>query len=148
MTVEAVKTALATVEAGITGVIRAEKDPPRTIASADMPLFLNFTGPATYAYNPIPGTKLIRETRVYFLRLYVMGTGQGAEYEAEVKAQPFFERVRAAFYANATLKAVSTVERARLIGDTGIQVLGYFGTEFLGVEWQLQVSELVQATCT
>ena len=133
------KAALAAVLATATGIVRAEAYAPRSIAAADLPCALVFTGPATYDdYGPDPNAR--RVTRTYTVRVYVTPIAGGLNGEAEAAVEPFFDAVRDVLAASPTLNR--TVLQARLLRDNGVQVFNYAGSDYLGCELQAQVIDI------
>ena len=112
-----------------------------------MPLFINFTGPASYDYVT-RGASFYNVTRDYLARLYVLPVGSGEVYQAEKLVKPLIAQWLLTMGAAARAKLLlDDVQRARLTGDTGVQVLGYFGQEFVGVEFAMSITTLERLTC-
>lgn len=141
-----VRNRLAEIQRGVTGVKRAYAFAPQSLPESDLPLFCTFTGPATIA--PL-GETLIEETRAWLMRLYVKPVQAGYDGEAEKAVDEFLLSVRAAFLSHPLLgngtkdSALSFVERAVWMGDSGIQVLPYAGQNYLGVEFRLNIVSIV-----
>jgi hypothetical protein len=134
---------LAAIESSITGVVKAKARLPRTITAADMPLFLNYIGPAQYDYQ---SSDLVFVTRTFRPTLYIMSTGQGIENEAQEKAEPFFTRVRDEFGGRPSLNSLKHIQDCTLVSDTSVVVLAYLGNEYLGIEWSLRIEYIAQRT--
>lgn len=136
MDISTIKTQLAQVQTGITGVKKVFATAPAKLNKVDLPAFVNFTGEASYraAGYGRPGVR-----RTFLMRLYVAPLAHGLAGEVESLAEPFFERVMAAFSAAPTLNGLEVL--ARLAGDGGLTVFEYAGVEYLGVEFRLEVEE-------
>jgi len=141
VSVETVKTALATLQAQITGVTIAYAAAPASLG-ADLPAFVNFAGAATEDWAALGSESVILERREYRMRLYVAPVQEGIPGEAEARCTPFFRRVFDYFAARPSLGGVVTVQRARIAGDGGVQQL-VFNDPFVGIEFRLQVEEYV-----
>jgi hypothetical protein len=137
--------------AGIEGVNRAYARGPISLPPSDLPIFVNFTGPASEDWR-ILGETLDQESRAYIMRLYVRPWLQGIDGEAEELCEPFFERVRDRFASRPGLGlgAIDTQLPgidAVLLGDSGVVGLRYpvgGGDMFIGIEFRLQVMEIVK----
>jgi hypothetical protein len=151
MTVETVKARLAVIQRTITDVKRAYVHMPLTdLPEPDMPLFGNFTGPATYDWITL-GSDEDLEARIYLMRLYVKKATQGIDGEAEKKCEPFFESVPRKFAARPSLGLGTAgsnlvgVQMATLLGDGGISIFNHpTGSQYIGIEWKLEVREYIQ----
>ncbi|HNT77559.1 MAG TPA: hypothetical protein PKH77_21295 [Anaerolineae bacterium] len=134
-----IKTALATVLAAITGVRRVYTTAPNSLPPSDLPAWVIYTGPATYAvrgYGIYDG-----ETRRYTLRLYVLPLQEGIPGEAEAACEPFFTRVRAALDPDNRLNQLVGILELTLLGDQGVSVLNLGGSAYLGIEFTLEVTQ-------
>lgn len=139
-TVAEVKAALAALLATVSGVQRAQAYAPRNITAADLPMALAFTGPAQYG-SVGADTDIDVPARTYVVRIYVTPTAAGVSGEAEQAVEPFLSSVPAAIAAKPTLNRV--VLRARVVSDTGCIVLRYQDQEYLGVEFRIEVTDVV-----
>lgn len=150
MTVAEVKAALANIEKTIPGVKRALASAPLSIPPGDLPLFINFAGPASVDWE-VAGAEYGVESRLYVARLYIKPVGQGIDGEAERIADPFFELVRDKFGSKPML-GLQTVETqqsgidAVFLGDQGLAEILYAGEAFIGIEFRLQVEALFGRT--
>lgn len=145
MSVATVKTRLASIQANIAGLNRAFAQAPNSINRADMPLFVNLTRQSQTDWQE--GSDLGRETRLYLMQLYVLPFGNGIPGEAERTCEPFFPLVRDTFAARPGLEGLLGVQQAVFLGDGGVAALRYpLSSEnlFWGIEFRLQVSELVE----
>lgn len=145
MSVVTVKSRLARIQAAIAGVRRAYAQAPLSLPDSDLPAFVNFTGAATHE-SRVGGADVDAETRQYLMRLYVRKSGQGIEGEAERLCEPYFDLVRDAFMARPGLEQLDHVQLARLLGDSGVSALSYAGEMYIGIEFRLQVMELLSVT--
>lgn len=141
-TLTAIKTRLAELQRTVVGVMRAYTDAPSSLPHADLPIFLNFIGPATYA--PL-GETLAEETRTFIMRLYVKPIQSGFDGEAEAAVTEYLAAARDVFIAHPKLgkgilgSALDFVERADFLGDNGVSVLPYAGETFIGAEFRINV---------
>lgn len=144
MNVAAVKTRLAAIQEAIPGVLVAYAQGPLSLAGANMPCFVNLTRQATVDWEQ--GSDLEIETRLYAMQLYVMSFGQGIPGEAERKCEPFFPLIRDTFAARPGLENLPGVQKATFLGDSGVIIMSYplQGERYFGVEFRLQVSEIVE----
>lgn len=162
MDIAAVKDQLALIEAGrpfvnpvpavvgIAGVKRAYAHAPSQIPDADFPLFVNYAG-ATMEFVSLGGD-YYREKRVFLARLYVARAQQGIDGEAEAKVEPFFELGQQQFLAHSSLGTgneddlIPGISSLEYMGDGGTQILVYQQEQFIGIEFRLAVTAIVEAT--
>lgn len=137
-TITATKTAIGTLLSGVTGIKRVYTTAPNSIAPADLPAAVIYTGPSVYVER---GYNTRGETRRYAVRIYVLSFQQGVSGEAESLCEPFLLAVRAAFVDGGRLSRLSGVLEARLTGDQGISVLVLGGVSYLGIEFALEVTQ-------
>lgn len=151
MSVASIKTRLTAIQEAISGVKRAYAQPPLSLPPSDLPVFVNFTGAATHDWR-VMGSDTDSETRAYVMRLYVAPYQEGIPGEGERLCEPFFVSVRDAFAARPGLSDPIThahatgVLGAALLGDSGVAVLNYNGVQYVGIEFRLQVVELVEVS--
>lgn len=137
---------LADIQKMVTGVKRAYVYAPQALADSDLPAFCTFVGSA--AMNAL-GETLAEETRTWLMRLYVKPILQGIDGEAEKAVEPFLASVRNTFLSHPLLgkgtkdSVLPYIEKAAWLGDSGIQVLGYAGQNYLGVEFRLAITMIV-----
>lgn len=130
---------MAELEEQILGIRRAFVDPPRSVASADLPCFLNFVGPATFDVVP---DDVCTEQGEYTALLFVAPAQSGAPGEASAACRPWLDTVRDFFAARPTL------DNARYVLDGGLVRRGkprsydVAGTAYLGVEFVLSFIEM------
>lgn len=119
---------------------------PRAIQDAQLPVVLIETGAAQYdivSYSE----EMVAENRVYRLRLYVFKATLGTPGLSEETVRPYIDVIRDYFLARPGLELDTDVPpkgivaRAVLQSDTGVVVLQY-GEPFVGVEFQLSVTEI------
>lgn len=147
MSITTIKERLAEIQAEIEGVKRAYANGPKTLPVADLPCFVNFTGPATDDWRSL-GADYDQESRLYIMRLYVAPAQQGIDGQAEAACEPFFPLVRDLFASRPGLGTGSVDTQlagveAIYLGDQGVSILLYAGVEYVGLECRLQVTELV-----
>ena len=143
MSVSTVKARLAEIEEEIAGINQAYAQAPLSLPASDLPAFVNFAGQSTHDWR-IAGSDTDSETRLYLLRLYVAPLSTGQPGEIERLCEPFLTSVRDAFAARPSLGRLTSVQMAVFLGDGGPAVLLYGGTRYVGVEFKLQVMELVR----
>lgn len=145
-TMDQIRQRLADIQAAVSGVKRAYTRAPQALADSDLPAFCTFAGPATVA---ILSEGLAEETRTWLMRLYVKPILSGIDGEAEKAVEPFLLSVRNAFLAHPLLgngtkdSALPFVEKAVWLGDSGVQVIGFAGQQYLGVEYRLNLTMVV-----
>lgn len=151
-TVTAVKERLAEIQETITGVKRAYANGPKMLPSSDLPIFVNFTGPASTDFNSL-GADDGEEARTYIMRLYVAPTQQGISGEAEAACEPYFERVRDKFASRPGLGMtleidgpLAGIQMATFLGDNGVVVMSYAGQEYIGIEFRILVESVFGVT--
>ncbi|HMW87555.1 MAG TPA: hypothetical protein PKD65_16140 [Nitrospira sp.] len=159
MNIDAIKDRLALLEAGgvdsesqpvagITNIKRAYAQGPASLPESDMPLFVNFTGP-TLSFQNIGGI-FYREKRQFNCRLYVAPVQKGIDGEAERKVEPFIEPCMRQFLKHASLgdgeaaDLIAGIFTFTYLGDTGITVLNYANTPYLGVEFRVAVEAVIE----
>lgn len=141
-----VKSRLAELERMIVGVKRAYTEAPASLPHADLPIFLNFTGPATY--TPM-GETLAEETRTFVMKLYVKPIQQGVDGEAEAAVTEYLSAARDVFIAHPHLgngaagQVLDWIENAQYMGDSGIIVLPYANENFIGAEFRMNVTSVI-----
>lgn len=141
-----IKSRLAELERTIIGVKRAYTEAPAILPHADLPIFCNFVGPATY--TPL-GETLAEETRTFVMKLYVKPIQQGVDGEAESSCVEMLIPARDVFIAHPHLgngavgKTLNFVERAEYQGDSGILVLPYANETFIGAEFRMNITTVV-----
>lgn len=161
MNIEEVKDQLALIEAGreaaglvpavigIAGVNRAYAQAPAKLPDADMPLFMNFTG-ATMEFVSLGGD-FYREKRMFLARLYVARAQQGIDGEAERKVEPFLPLGMQQFLAHPSLgtgnedELIAGISALEYLGDGGVQMLLYQQEQFIGIEFRLAITAVVEA---
>lgn len=137
---------LVDIQKTVSGVKRAYVWAPQSLADSDLPAFCTFAGPAMI--TPIAET-LVEETRTWLMRLYVKPVLQGIDGEAEKDVEPYLTSVRNVFLSHPLLgkstkdSVLNWVEKATWLGDSGIQVLGFAGQNYLGVEFRLGLTVIV-----
>ena len=159
MSVDTVLSRLALLETHIpygTGYCNARDNAPRVIDEADMPLFINFPGPATYSESS-RGEDFYEETRQYNLRLYAKNFATGIEGEAEAMLRELIPATVVFFTARPSLGDLNlgiaslsglAGRGATLRDDTGLTRFAFDDPQkpILGVEFHLMVVEDVQIT--
>lgn len=161
MDIAAVKTQLALIEAGrdavglvpevvgIAGVKRAYEQAPSRLPDSDMPLFMNFTG-ATMEFVSLGGG-FYREKRMFIPRLFVARIQQGIDGEAERKVEPFLSLGMQQFLAHPSLgngnedELIVGISSLEYLGDGGVQVLVFQNEQFVGIEFRLAITAIVES---
>ena len=148
-----IKTRLTEIQAAITGVKKAFIDSPPSLAEADLPLFLNFTGPATTDYA-MYGDGEALQTRDYLMRMYVTPVQAGESGEAEKAVEALIPAIYGAFFARPGLSGTAMghtaplagIREATIISDTGVSVFTFAGAQYLGTEFKIRVNEEISFT--
>ena len=125
------------------GSLVAYDNVPYTINTADMPLFVNYTG--NLSDNTLEGDdefgREYAETRNHRLTLYIAPFGTGVEGEKWGLLAPFFDLVYAKFMGYPHLKNLAGVRDAKLIADTGMtQTVKFISQEYFGAQFTLRVT--------
>jgi len=161
MNIAAVKERLALIEAGgedsqhqpVTGIANVKKayaNGPASLPDADLPLFVNFVGPTRQVLNI--GGMFFRESRIFNCRLYVTPVQSGIDGEAEGRVEPFLDSGMQQFMAHQALgdgepaDLIEGIFKIEYTGDSGIQVMRYAGTDYLGVEFRVAVDAISEIT--
>ena len=151
-TVTAIKDRLAEIQEQITGVNRAYANGPKSLPGTDLPIFVNFTGPANTDLTGM-GSGSGEEARTILMRLYVSAAQQGIDGEAEARCEPFFERVRDKLAARPSLGLaledsgpMAGIMRASFLGDNGVVVMRYAGQDYIGIEFRIQIEAIFEVT--
>ncbi|MCX6057743.1 MAG: hypothetical protein NTW69_06300 [Chloroflexi bacterium] len=145
----AIKSRLAELERTVVGVKRAYTDAPSSLPHADLPIFLNFTGPATFTKI---GETLGEETRTFFARLYVKPILGGIDGEAEAAATEYLAAARDVLLSHPSMgksvagSPISFVERVEYLGDGGVMVMPFANENFVGSEFRVTITTIVPVT--
>lgn len=148
MSVTTTTTRIAAMWRNVEGITKAFTDIPRVLLPVELPAVVIFPGAATYDTDA-EGDNDVLETRVYQMNLYVEKAAFGTENQAQIKVNPFFDRVRDYFLArpgleldDATLPQ-DVVYTARITGDSGFQIFEYppGGDQYAAISFTLQVQE-------
>ena len=119
---------------------------PYTIASADMPLFVNFVG--NLSQSVVAGSddqaRDFNDTRNFVLTLYHSPYASGVEGEKMGLLTPYFPLVYNKFGSYPHLKMLGGILDAKLIGDSGMTVVTFAGNQYFGVKFTLQVISKVR----
>lgn len=133
---------------GIDGVKRAYAQGPASLPESDMPVFVNFTGP-TLEFTKI-GWYFLREKRQFNCRLYVSPIQGGIDGEAERKVEPFIEAGMRQFLAHLSFgdgnpdDLIEEVFVFDYLGDSGVATFAYAGAQYLGVEFRVAVTAILE----
>lgn len=118
------------------GINDAHPEVPLSLPA--IPAWMNFVGAGVYDRKP-HGNDLDVITRQFVMRLAVFPTTSGDSGEPEQKLKPWFETVRAYFDGYPTLNNLSAVRNAQIVGDSGPLKVTVAGTDYLGIDFRLQV---------
>ncbi len=142
---ESVCAALAALFDGQTAAVGADtvtlhghNPPPPKLDTAELPAVYAFTGQAVDSETQ-DGAEWAWEARTYAVQCAVMPLGQGTPEEREKRCRPILVAVKNRLRAYPHL-GVAGVQRARVLGDSGIVVLPEYGEAFIGFEVRVQVS--------
>lgn len=154
-TLSEIKTRLALIQPAISGVEQAYAEGPKALVPANMPLFVNLLGP-TQADHKALGAEANLRANTILMRLYVCPIQQGLDGEAERLVEPLIPLVWACFDARpglgtyglsiSDLVPLAGVRGAHILSDSGIRSLVYAGTPYLGVEFRLNVIQIVEVS--
>ena len=119
---------------------------PYTISSVDMPLFVNYAGPASQLVpaGSDAAAREFTEIRSYTMILYHSPFGSGTESEMASLLTPFFPLVYIQFGLYPKLKQLVGIVDARLTGDSGMTVVNFMSQQYFGVRFTLQVNSKVR----
>ncbi|MBU1747002.1 MAG: hypothetical protein KKA73_04885, partial [Chloroflexi bacterium] len=138
MSITAIMTRLAAIEAGIAGIETAFDESPEAVNDADLPAVVNMLNTGLYEYD----ASGCRTTHNLNLHLLVAPRGTDAGLPAlEAQTQPFVRRFRVTFEQALLLNELAGVELARLRGYRYGEI-SYGGRAYLGCTFNLQVVEL------
>ena len=128
----------------ISGVKHAYEQAPTSLDTAQLPAFINLTGPGNDDWAGL-GDGQEQNTRIYVMRLYILPVSSGIPGEVERLCEPFFESVRLYFAQRPTLGGLARVQSAYILSDSGVVKLPFKSAdpEFLGTEFRLQVTEVI-----
>lgn len=146
MSISTVTARCATVQEDITGIKKAFSfaETPDNLQTATVPCFTNFPGAATYEGA---GTGHAVEMRTYQMMLWLAPVSWPADAARHAKSiQGYINLVRNAFLGRPGLGGLQHVRRASLTGDSGPQVQGYAGIDYLSITFSLEVTEQVKVT--
>lgn len=122
---------------------------PFSLAEQDLPLWVLFTGPATYPVPPDQSQgRLAIETRDFTAVLYVAISQSGVDGEAERLVQPYVDNARDIIQSHiqlwdgVTADRVPGIQRAFLIRDSGINgnlIYGQPNPKYVGISYTVRV---------
>lgn len=147
MSVTTVTDRLASIqENSITGITAAFglSEMPNSLKKSQLPAVVNLPGEAEYEPR---GNDRQAVSRIYLMNFYFTPVESPSEIARQaVIAEPFPLRVQQAFANRPTLEGLQGVENSELAGDGGFAALAYGGVEYLGIQFQIQVIEIVEIT--
>lgn len=109
--------------------------------TAHLPGLYVLTGAATDD-EASAGGDFVRETRIYRVQVPYLPNGQGSPLERETRGRPLLKAVKDWFRRYPHL-GTADVERAKVLGDSGIVELPEYDRQNIGFEIRLQVVELI-----
>lgn len=133
--------------------MKAYAQAPMSLAENDLPVWIVFTGAASYP-NPPDQTvdRLVKETRDFLCCLYVCQTQQGIDGEAERKVEPYLDYARNLFQSHPLLydgnisDIVPGIMRAFLLRDEGVVVLPFGNQKYVGLRFSVRIEGLNAVT--
>lgn len=140
ITVDAQKSALATLLAAITGVTKVHEDRPDALQARELPCIVIVPGPARYTQRD-RGDNHITITRRWYLRLYVKESTAGREFQAEQEVDPFLTRVpdQLAQYPVVTLEDGTAFDLSLDGGgDRGPTTMAYADKDYAGSQFDVE----------
>jgi hypothetical protein len=129
----------------ITGVQHVYAHIPRVIQPAELPGVIVFPGEASYEDF---ASDMTMENRVYRCWLFLAEAKLGVEGQAEIDADPWFDRVRSHFVARPGLELDDTTPPQDIVfdstyeGDSGFTIRPYGNKQYGIIEFRLRVNEL------
>jgi hypothetical protein len=132
----------------VTGVGKVYDNIPRVIQTAHLPAVIVFPGEMDLSQL---ATDLGEDNRLYRSWLFLAEFGLGTEAQAELDADPWFDRVRDHFTARPGLEldnvAVGDLPQELVFntafeGDSGFTIRPYGGKDYAVIEFRLRVNEL------
>ena len=132
--------------ATVTGVVRADPQPPRVVNSADLPLVATYAGPATWEYV---GAEWVKLRRQMLVRCLVKPVAQGVPVaDGYLAATTMLNNLAAAYWTDPTLGHI--VNEIYAMSDSGITTLAGptksgsdTATEYWGFEVKLTLEQIV-----
>lgn len=146
MTASDIKTRLAAIEQAMSGIAKAYAQlPAGTPALSNLPAFINKMGTSQLIRF---SDTLWYENRVYQCQLLVANVQKGISGEAEGLVETMIEPCRDAFLSHpglgiGTSTLVVGLQKAVMLGDSGIRTITFSGVGYIGVEYRLQIAEEV-----
>lgn len=136
--------AIAGIFEGFTGLKKAFEIAPSKLDTAELPALYTLTGSGNDSNQY--GESEEYTSRTYRIQIAVIPIGQATPEIRETLCRDLMENVRRELKRYPSLDGTEGVERARVIGDSGIVILPEFGMKFVGFEIRLQVtySELIE----
>lgn len=129
----------------VTGVKKVFANIPRALNRAELPGVIVFPGESTYEDF---ASDLTLENRIYRSWLVIDEALLGTEGQAEIDADPWFERVRSHFVGHPGLELDSTAPPQDIVfdttfeGDSGFTIRPYGSKQYGVIEFRLRVNEL------
>ena len=145
MTITTVCAAIASIGQSITGITGAFDPPPPSIETAELPALYVLTSQAVDD-TEILGDNFVLETRQYRVQVAVSMREQSTPEQIEGKTRTILSAVKLAFHSRPSLGGISTVQGARVTGDSGIVNLTEYNGAFIGFEVRLEVQEYIPRT--
>lgn len=140
ITIDEQKTALAPVLAAIYGISKVYEERPEALQPRALPCITLTPGAAVYRYGE-RGAGHVFITRKWYLRLYVMVSTEGREYQAELAVHPFLTRIpdKLAQYPEVSITG-NKAFRLSLDGggDRGPILMTYAEMDYSGTEFEIE----------
>lgn len=126
----------------------AYDNPPYTLETGTMPLFVNYAGPLSDNKAMGSDAKGIdyQETRQFFMVLYLAQYGQGIEGEKYGLCTPYFDLVYAKFGSYPHLNNLGGAMGSKIISDSGGATVPFANQAYYGIRFVLQVMSRVRRT--
>lgn len=131
----------------LTGIKHVYENIPRVIQHVEMPALIVFPGEMDVNREYI-GSDMIYDSRIYRCWLFIDEAQMGAEGQAEIAADVWFDRVRDHFTARPGLELNNATNPQTVVLDTDYEgdsgfTLREYGNKLYGViEFRLRVNEL------
>lgn len=128
----------------IEGITTYRDPPPSNVTSDLLPLLYVLTGPSTDEDQDNPD--YVYETRLYRVRVAVLTLDEATPEVRELRGRPLLDSLKRYYRSLPGLDHFNWVERARVLGDSGIILLPDYSEEFIGFEIQLEVKSIEART--
>ena len=145
MSIETVCAGLVAIGADVAGIESAPDPPPENLDSASLPALYALTG-ESMDDDTMLGAEFVQEIRTYRVQVAVAAYGEGTVAQTEGKARPLIQLVKSAYANRPNLESILNVQKVRVLGDSGVEILAEYGGKFIGFEVRVEVTEYASRT--